>query len=555
MYLKKITLLIGIFFGIKLQAQLVTIKVVDSVLKTPLSKATIIYKNKLWLTDENGIAHITVEKQEVIKITNVGYIEKSIKIINEMVQVEMVNYMQSMDEVTIYNKPENIVLKALRKIKDNYYNKPIITEGFLEFEYIKKQKFNEALQKKLNIAAILQVDYDSYVNKNTIAQTYLIQNIKTVNETRTDKRDSVSFIGHHNLPSSLDLIKRRVGIASITENKNYTINVLNKVWYNTKRCFIISYQKDNNNFGTLVIDTATFAIYEINEKQFNIPRRYNYIPIDYSNIVIKYDFYENKLILKSIDIEKFLNNSTFNIYDKQIYTTKLYNVVKKTDYLLSPALADEKIKRFVSNELWKPYTEKIMLTKFNFDSLPDTKEVVNTNKLDKKNVEKAKSFSKRITFGLGVLQKTENITFINNNTLDTLVYKKSYKIAIGQKFNFYKSYSFRLISRFVLDKKILKTSSFNVALIKSIKWNKYQNHNYIVPIVEYEKLKYINNKNTILIANYLNFGLGYNFKIKLLKVPYFTAEIKYNYLLKEKRLLLINNITTPINFNFFINYN
>ncbi len=451
------------------------------------------------------ISHLAFStfKSNKISNTNIIYLQPKINSTNNIV----------------VTKPYGIILKAIRKIKENYWTEKIITEGILTINKFENDVKNKSYRNLID-SSILNVQYQNYNDEKTNNIVFLKQNKKTVLKNNLNKHDSTNLVNYHYLPSTLDYVKNKSNFLNRKFLNKYSIISTRIITFNNRKCYFISLTKGKYDSSNIIIDTSTFGIYKITNQLLNV-KTIGFVSKEYIKREIVYDYFENKLILNSaVSISKLdffkldgmslvkYNNILFNITDN---TKNMYQVMpNQYDELIpiiySTNIWDSTLTQMSKNHIDSSFSLINSLDYYNNLIIDSTMKVRPTNNKYKNLVEKF-SIDLHLLFALKFGK--EKVLFINPQGNDSLKSNKEISFEFGYEKELRNKYFIKFTTDFDFFKKSFFITKYNIGLKKYNHVYKNVFTKYYVPIIELSYSKYLYNKKSYFGLGSISFGLNY----------------------------------------------
>ncbi|MBW4890205.1 hypothetical protein KXQ82_10780 [Mucilaginibacter sp. HMF5004] len=275
--MRKIYSLIALFwfFSSTTLAQIIAIsgKVSDSKTGLPVAGATLKIGSTGTSTDKGGGFNLVLEKsvieQHGITVTCIGYQKTSVAYkADHIYNLTLMPAVNTLSGVTISNG-ESIIQKAIRKIPLNYPVKDVMLEGFLRMYHIVKDSV--AYRQYYKNDAVIKMRYTPYTTKEE-PQVVLLQNNATHLTDLSLAKDTLRWVNSYLVPHRTDMVHTRTFILAANSAKKYTYVINGKDWVNGSRVYVVNFfsMKQNDQAGTLYIDTASYAIVKTELTLYNV---------------------------------------------------------------------------------------------------------------------------------------------------------------------------------------------------------------------------------------------------------------------------------------------
>ncbi|TLX72269.1 carboxypeptidase-like regulatory domain-containing protein [Labilibacter sediminis] len=336
-------------------------------------------------TNLNGEFEIKLpsnKKYRTLVISCIGYENKEVEVSENQTQlnISLTPLMYDISEVTIMpdSTLRSFLLKAYRKIPENYPNFPSRYEGFYRASI---QKEN---QEYIRFMEVLTEFYKtSYKNKES-GTVKVIESRKFVSEKEYNDLPVVYYGGIHYCHRA-DMVKFRSEY--LKASKKYNYKLVGNTMFNNKEVYIIDFYpaKPNSDCykGTLYIESESLAYVKIEEaytekqlkKRSQIPAiLLKGITSTTKSLVTNYSNYNGKYYLKSIyetETLKTRDGKLFYAPVEYVVTCVARDSVEKIPYNeISPITYTPAIEAQDYHESnWKDYGTLPLNNKINLDSL------------------------------------------------------------------------------------------------------------------------------------------------------------------------------------------
>ena len=358
-------------------------KVIDSeTLKAlPFALAGIKSKNIGTITNEEGIFILKISKKfinEQICISYIGYNNKCIPIINILNNDTVIKLKRkyiSVQEIIIRNTdPNKLIIEALKKIKNNYQQKPVYLTTF----YREKVKQNE--QYMFLSEAVMKVYKTSY----SYSQNDLLKILKYRSYKNIGKQDSIQLKIKSGLKTALilDIVKNKNDFINENYLAQYQYHMTNIQTFDGNLAYVINFEpqrwSDNALFsGQIYINIANKAIigadYKLNtnklhkiNKQFIIKKEKSLnVQLKQAKYHVSYNKWNTKYYLKHVKADlKFRVKKKRKLFAThfttslemaviQIDTLNVYRFKRKEIDKINTIFADEQ--RTYDENFWEDY--------------------------------------------------------------------------------------------------------------------------------------------------------------------------------------------------------
>lgn len=272
---KLIGVLILFFYTQLAIAQTVIIKgnVYDHQNRKGLSGATIKVGNQATKTDKNGYFEINTPLKTVtelgISFSHIGYL--NVNLIYQPQHVYQVYLTESSAELreVLIAPGDDIIKKAIKKIPENYPDKPTMIKGLLR---IQKSRNNSQYFRS---DAVIKAYVPPYSSSEKTKVTVLANQLDTIYD-KTLKY--IRNIDSYNLVEFADIAHRQEVLIKLLKKRKFDYRLRGKQIYNGHKVFVINSvlldttEKYNKLEVTLYIDTISYAFVASKLAYFDIPR-------------------------------------------------------------------------------------------------------------------------------------------------------------------------------------------------------------------------------------------------------------------------------------------
>ncbi|RYX98867.1 hypothetical protein EON78_04285, partial [bacterium] len=256
------------------QTILIKGKVSDQKNNTELFGVTVKVGEQATRTDKNGhfeiAASLKVVTENGISFSHIGYLNtRLIYQPNHFYEVDLLESNTELKEVIIGIKGEDIIKKAIKKIPQNYSNKPTVIKGILR---IQKWRNNSQYFKS---DAVLKAYIPPYTSSEATTVEVLSNQLDTVYD---ETLKYMKNIGSYNLVEFGDIAHNKEVLNKLLRKRKFDYRIVGKQIYNGHKVYVVnsllldSNKRYNKLEATLYIDTATYAFVAANLNYFNIPR-------------------------------------------------------------------------------------------------------------------------------------------------------------------------------------------------------------------------------------------------------------------------------------------
>lgn len=257
-------------------AQTTTIKgkVSDSKNQNSLNGVTVKVGDKATRTNENGNFEIEVPikiaTERGITFSYIGYLTTNLIYQPDHVyKVQLTENSTVLNEVIVGIKGEDIIKKAIKKIPENYPDKPTSIKGILR---IQKWRNNSQYFRS---DAVLQAHIPPYTSNEETKVKVLSNQLDTVYD---ESLKYIRNVGSYNLVEFGDIAHNKEILNKLLRKRKFDYRIVGKQLYNGHKVYVInstlldSNKKYNKLEATLYIDTASYAFVAANLTYYNIPR-------------------------------------------------------------------------------------------------------------------------------------------------------------------------------------------------------------------------------------------------------------------------------------------
>ncbi len=537
-----------------------TVKILDISTNLPIEKATIKVVNKIIITNENGICEINCNNCN-LEITSIGY-KKLITKQNKEQTYYLEKQNKIEEEVKVYNDKYYLIKKIIKNIPKNYNKSNINTIALLQLNFKENNLDNTQTFKTSNQKAILNIKYDSYSNNNTSAQSFLVQTNKTYKNNRVNEfhYDTLKRVNGHFIATSGDLIKNRTYVFDIKKIKKYDYNIKGFNNYLNHICYELEITSKNKDTGLLIVDTSTFAVYEINLKLFNIPRG-SYKAKDFQNAYFKYDYFNKSLILKEYITECKYKSSQVNMYSYLKFENVALTEKIDETYKIENDMNDEKIIKLAADSNWDKYRSFFNSTNDTFTNI--NYNINNIKNEIKQNDEKVNfhkirnetnNAKERFNTYYSITLENDYYKFKKPLTNDTSFIRENIKLGSGISYNLGSDYLIKGSFDFSFFKQNIFNVNYLISLLKTKPIKSGNVNQLIAPVLElgFKNNKY--DKKPFYQSLYYSNGITYFQALHKFDKKMWYLELKYNRLISENKKTTFEKTILPINLTFGIKY-
>ncbi|MGE6218509.1 hypothetical protein ACQKCH_01685 [Nubsella zeaxanthinifaciens] len=256
-------------------AQTVIIKgtVADSQNRKAISGVTIKVGSQATKTDRNGYFEINVLLKTVaelgINFSHIGYLGVNLIYQPQHVyQVYMTENSAELREVLIA-PGDDIIKKAIKKIPENYPDKPTVIKGILRIQKLRNNS------QYFRSDAVIKAYVPPYTGNEKTKVTVLANQLDTIYD-KTLKY--IRNIDSYNVVEFADVAHHKEILLKLLKKKKFDYRLVGKQMYNNRKVFVINsilqdtVEKYKKLETTLYIDTASYAFVAANLIYYNIPR-------------------------------------------------------------------------------------------------------------------------------------------------------------------------------------------------------------------------------------------------------------------------------------------
>lgn len=262
-------------------AQTATIKgnVFDSQNRKALSGVTIKVGSQATKTDRNGYFEINTPLKTVtelgINFSHIGFL--SVNLIYQpqhIYQVYMTENSAGLREVLIA-PGDDIIKKAIKKIPENYPDKPTMIKGILRIQKLRNNS------QYFRSDAVIKAYVPPYTSSEKTKVTVLANQLDTIYD-KTLKY--IRNVDSYNVVEFADVAHRKELLLKLLKKKKFDYRLTEKQIYNGHNVFVINSvlldtAKNYNRLEvTFYIDTATYAFVASRLAYYDIPRLGPFIP-------------------------------------------------------------------------------------------------------------------------------------------------------------------------------------------------------------------------------------------------------------------------------------
>jgi hypothetical protein len=230
------------------------------------------------VTNAEGYYSIKILKQNLsslrLKYSHIGYynIIKDVRFDNMNVDISLTSYVHEIKEVLVnFSTPEDLVLKAIGKIEDNYPSQANLLTGFYRETIRKRNKY-------IGISEAIVNAYKTSYNNNVEKDRVEIHKGRRLASQKASDTLSVKFLGGPALTNFLDAVKNRHLIFEKEELAYYRFVLEDYVMIDDKLHYVIDFKPavrvDYPLFlGKLYIERETLTFsqiefqYEMSDKE------------------------------------------------------------------------------------------------------------------------------------------------------------------------------------------------------------------------------------------------------------------------------------------------
>lgn len=246
---------------IQLQAKLVDAVSGEAL---PFASISIQSANLGTVSNENGFFLLKIPKELINKnlcISYIGYNNNcfpAIKLYHKPQVIKLSRNYVSLQEVLIRNRdPRSIILRAIKKIPENYPQKPAYLITFYREKVKQKNKYMFLSE------AVLKIYKPAYLSM----QNDLLQILKSRTFHNVEKQDSVQMKLKSGLKTALllDIVKNQADFINIDYFSGYKYQISDIETYDNKTSYVIAfkpkeYEKNAVYRGLIYIDSESLAI-------------------------------------------------------------------------------------------------------------------------------------------------------------------------------------------------------------------------------------------------------------------------------------------------------
>ncbi len=275
MKLKSIIICLLLISSNAVFAQLVSLKgkVVDKKNNLPLPGVTVKVGTQSTGTDNNGYfsfnAQLKALTEKGINFSSIGYLNAHLIFeLNHFYEVELAESNTHLREVVI-GAGDDIIKKAIKKIPDNYPDKPIVLTGILRAQIWRNNS------DYFKSDAMIRAYVPPYGGNEETSVAVLQNHIDTIYD-RTLKH--IKHRSSYNVVDFEDIAHNRYILNIILKKRKFDYWLIGKQGYNGHRVFVINTTlKDTTKQhdkidATLYIDTASYAFVAANIYTYNLVR-------------------------------------------------------------------------------------------------------------------------------------------------------------------------------------------------------------------------------------------------------------------------------------------
>lgn len=231
----------------------------DSQTKAPIEAVNIYFDNGLGvITNEDGLYEIPDQRNiDSFTVSHLSYKDKTLALIDIKVgdTIYLTNSPIVLDEIVLQNvSPKDSVLKAIKKIDENYINIPHNTFGF----------FRQSLQEQDKGVEMIEVEFIGY-NDNKKVSTEIISARRTENYSKLGLKTHGGVAAIFN---NGDFVRNRAHFLDIDKLDAYAFKFEGQITYQGMQFYKISFYPIVDDVevlrkGDLYLDTKSLAIAEI----------------------------------------------------------------------------------------------------------------------------------------------------------------------------------------------------------------------------------------------------------------------------------------------------
>ncbi|MCX2573930.1 carboxypeptidase-like regulatory domain-containing protein [Pedobacter sandarakinus] len=526
------TILINITFA---QTILLKGEVIDNKDNTRLSGVTVAVGNTITKTDKNGFFELNAElkslKERAIDFSHIGYL--NVRLIyqpNHFYIVELSESTNELKEVMI-GIGDDILKKAIKRIPENYPDKPIAMKGILRTQTWRNQS------EYFKADAIIKAYIPSYNSTERTTIAVLENRIDTLFDR------SLMFLRHssnYNVVDFQDIAHNQRLLNKISKRKNFDYLLTGKQFYNNRKVFVINItQKDSSKVydkidATFYIDTASYAFVASNIYLYNLVR-VGLIKHKVLNYSVSYDKIGAKWYLNeththaSSELRREAPETTVDFLRTEIDSIdvavlKYQDIIQNRDDIFS---VDKRTRGDIwakSESLFQQAEKEGRIERI-ANTLLDT--IKYNNLVSNQNIKKP-SFGKRFVNYLShdnVRQifgaKKFAVEFSDGHGYKSVT--ANYGLNTGADFRLYKNVflGYQISANLWNDKRI-NLSALNLNLSHAFIFNKSSRNIILSPYFGFEYLG-IRKKDERLYRDYFNYGLRMSYELTHRKALFFSS--------------------------------
>lgn len=538
MALRQLFILLFFFYSPSVTAQLTLVKgnVADVKNNIKLSGVTVKVGEYATRTDKDGRFEIAAPLKSLIEsgisFSYIGYLTtRLIYQSNHFYEVDLLETNTSLNEVIIGIRGEDIIKKAIKKIPENYPDKPTSIKGILRIQKWRNQS------QYFKSDAIIQAYIPAYTDNEKTTVTVLHNQLDTIHD-KTIKY--IRNVSSYNLVEFGDVAHNKDLLKSLLKKRKFDYRLVGKQLYKNHKVFVInsvltdSSKKYSRLEATLYIDTASYAFVAANLTYYNIPRFGPFIARKEISRRVAYEKIGNKWYLSEAhmkNIAEYKSEEPYSAVDFVRIGLDTVNV-KKSAYKDIVQNMDDVvlINKPLDGEEWAKYENL-----FKAAEVQGKIETIPVEKLDtikKNNI--AASINYKKPFGRKVydyLRGNNNRTNYGvfrlpidvNNQIHGVPESIFYGLGLGSDYRVYKNlfFGFQANSNF-WNKKKIGLSSFALSLSHEFILNKSQRNIVLTPQAGYELLT-INYEKQRKNYNTINYGLLVSYDLSHTKALFLSS--------------------------------